>query len=315
MKKIVLIGGEGFLGKNLQNTFLRRCTNKWSENYVVYSISRRNGYDLLEKNEIKKLLIKVKPDYIVNCAASVGSLEYVNQHPADIITNNILLGISLWEILKDVNYKGVVINPISNCTYPGSADVQKEDEWWNGMVHPSIISYGSAKKTIFMINKCYEKQYGIKTINLIMPNSYGEFDYDDENKVHALNGIIIRMLKMVKEGKKDFVVWGSGTPYREWGYMPDTARLIKEIIDNDITDLPNPINVARNFAYSINEIANIIKSYIDDDIVISNDLTKMDGDPMKILDAELFKKHFPKFKFTDLSNGIKNTINHYKPRI
>jgi GDP-L-fucose synthase len=306
MKKIVLIGGFGFLGKNLQN-FLK--------DYEVHSISRRNGYDLMEKNKIKEFLIQTKPDYIVNCSAYVGSLEYVNAHVADVISYNILLGINLWDILKEVGYEGIVINPISNCTYPGKADIQKEDEWWDGMVHPSIISYGTAKKTIYMINRCYEKQYGIKTINIIMPNSYGEYDYDDENKVHALNGIIIRMLKMLKTNDDKFTVWGSGKPIREWGYMPDTAKFIKYIIDNNIKELPNPINIGRGEGHTINKITEIIKSEIGGDINIINDLTKIDGDPIKILDGTLFKKHFPDFEFTDIREGIKNTINYYKNRI
>jgi GDP-L-fucose synthase len=306
MKKIVLIGGFGFLGKNLQNVL---------KDYEVHTISRRNGYDLMEKNKIKDFLVKTNPDYVINCSAYVGSLEYVNAHTADVISYNIMLGINLWDILKDIEYKGIVINPISNCTYPGKADTQKEDEWWDGMVHPSIISYGTAKKTIYMINKCYEKQYGIKTINIIMPNSYGEYDYDDENKVHALNGIIIRMLKMVKTNNNEFTVWGSGTPIREWGYMPDTANFIKYIIDNEIKELPNPINMGRGEGHTINEIAEIIKSEINENIQIVNDLSKIDGDPIKILDGTLFKEHFPNFKFTDIREGIKNTINYYKNRV
>jgi|LakMenEpi03Aug12_release.lakeMendotaPanAssembly.Ray.scaffolds.fasta_scaffold101367_5 GDP-L-fucose synthase len=307
MKKIVIIGGFGFLGRNLQN--------EMKDSYEIYPISRQNGYDLLEKNKIKEFLIETNPDYIINCAAYVGSLDYVNRHAADVISTNLLLGINFWEILKDINYKGIVINPISNCTYPGKANIQKESEWWDGMVHPSIISYGSAKKTIFMLNKCYEKQYNIKTINIIIPNSYGEFDYDDENRVHALNGIVIRMLKMLKSSKKDFLVWGSGTPIREWGYMPDTSRFIKHIIDNNLIDLPNPINIGTGQGFTINEISEIIKNYLSKDIVISNDLSKIDGDPIKILDNELFNSIFPKFKFTSIEEGIKNTINYYKDRV
>lgn len=309
MKKIVLIGGEGFLGKNIQKTF------DGDSKYKIYSLSRRNGYDLIEKTKIKNFLNDVKPEYVINCAAYVGSLDYVNKHAADIISYNLLLGINLWDILKEIDYKGIVVNPISNCTYPGSANIQKEDEWWDGMVHPSIISYGSAKKTIFMINKCYEQQYGIKTINIIMPNSYGEFDYDDENKVHALNGIIIRMLKMLKSNERKFVVWGSGTPIREWGYMPDTARFIKHIIDENVTDIPNPINLANGIGYSINDITKMIINEINEEIIISNDITKIDGDPIKILDSSIFIKNFPKFQFTSISDGIRNTLQYYRKRL
>jgi GDP-L-fucose synthase len=166
-----------------------------------------------------------------------------------------------------------------------------------------------------MLNKCYEQQYNIKTINIILPNQYGELDYDDVNRVHALNGIVIRMLKTIKEGKKEFTVWGTGTPIREWGYMPDTARFIKFLIDEEITNLPNPINVGTGKGYTMNEIGHMIKETLNHDIKIENDISKLDGDPKKLLDVSIFKQTFPNFEFTDLKDGIKNTINYYKDRV
>ena len=308
MKKIVVLGGFGFLGKNIQKQFE-------NSDYEMFNISRRNGYDLLEKNNIKNFLSEKQPDYIINCVAYTGALEYVNKHSADIITSNLLMGINLWEILKEINYKGIVINPISNCTYPGSADIQKESEWFDGNVHPSIISYGTAKKTLFMLNKCYEQQYGIKTFNLILSNQYGENDYDEVNRVHALNGIVIRMLTVMKEGGKEFKIWGSGTPIREWGYMPDSAKFIKFIIDKNIESLPNPINVGTGVGYNMNEIGSIIKDLLEYDFEITNDVTKLDGDPKKIMDVSLFKSLFPDFEFTNMEQAIKNTINYYRNRI
>lgn len=306
MKKIVLIGGFGFLGKNLQKAFNNRSR------FQVHSLSRRNGYDLLEKNAVKKALLEIEPDYIFNCAAHVGSLDYVSRLAADVISENMLLGINLWEILKDIHYQGIVINPISNCTYPGNASIQQESEWWDGMVHPSIISYGSAKKAIYMLNRCYEQQYGIKTLNLIMPNAYGEDDYLEVSRVHALNGIIIRMLQMQKEGKKQFDIWGTGTPIREWGYMPDIARIMYTIVDSDLTNLPNPLNLGQEKGYSINEVATVVKSLVDDTIQTNNDTSKQDGDPVKVLGGSEFRKYFPTFEFTPLEVGVQNTINYYK---
>lgn len=145
-----------------------------------------------------------------------------------------------------------------------------------------------------------------------MPNSYGEHDYNDENRVHALNGIIIRMLKLLKTEDRKFVVWGSGKPIREWGYMPDIARFFKHIIDENIDELPNPINIGQGVGHSINEIVNLIKEKIDPEIEIINDVNKIDGDPVKILDGSKFREQFPNFEFTDIETGVENTINYYK---
>jgi GDP-L-fucose synthase len=123
------------------------------------------------------------------------------------------------------------------------------------------------------------------------------------------------MLKSINEGNDKFTVWGTGTPIREWGYMPDTARFIKYLIDNEIHDIPNPINVGTGIGYTLNEIGYLIKDALNSNIEIINDTTKLDGDPIKKLNVELFKKTFHNFNFTDLKTGIINTINYYKDRI
>jgi GDP-L-fucose synthase len=145
-----------------------------------------------------------------------------------------------------------------------------------------------------------------------MANSYGPLDYLDENRTHALNGLIMRMIKAQKNNDTEFVVWGSGTPIREWLYMEDAALIIKEIIDNEIFDLPNPINIGQEYGVSINDSVDTIKKILNYDVTIKHDLTKQDGAPIKILGKKLFNKYFPNFKFTSYEMGINSAINYYK---
>ena len=187
--------------------------------------------------------------------------------------------------------------------------------WWDGIVHNSVESYGNPKKLGYILSECYRKQYGINTLNLILPNAYGPFDYLDEQRTHAMNGIIMRMIKSVKAGDIDFSVWGTGTPIREWIYMEDAARIIKIIIDNHLINLPNPLNIAQQSGVSINESVMYIKKTLNTEINIINDTTKQDGAPVKILGDKLFRFHFPDFKFTTYEEGIKNTINYYKEKL
>jgi GDP-L-fucose synthase len=183
------------------------------------------------------------------------------------------------------------------------------------VIHTSVESYGNPKKMGYIISECYRKQYGIKTINLIMSNSYGPLDYLDENRTHALNGLIMRMIKAQKNNDNEFIVWGSGTPIREWLYMEDAALIIKEIIDKELLDLPNPINIGQECGVSINESVETIKKLLNCDITIKNDLTKQDGAPIKVLGKTLFREYFPNFNFTSYEEGITNTINYYKKLI
>jgi GDP-L-fucose synthase len=138
----------------------------------------------------------------------------------------------------------------------------------------------------------------------------------EEQRTHAMNGIIMRMLKSKKSKDKSFQVWGSGTPVREWVYMPDVARFIKNIIDEKkLEDIPNPLNLGQQYGISIINTVKEIKDLLDYDVEIECDLSKPDGAPIKVLGDSEFREHFKDFKFTEYREGIINTINYYKSLI
>lgn len=308
MKKILILGGFGFLGKNLNNVFN-------DTKYEIFNESRRSGCDILDIDNLIDVIKRINPDYIINAAAHVGSINYVTNYAADVCHDNTMMYINIFKAIKEVNPNIILINPISNCSYPGIIDIQNEENWWDGTIHQSVESYGNPKKMGYILSECYRKQYGIKTINLIMSNSYGPLDYLDENRTHALNGLIMRMIKSQNNNDKDFIVWGSGTPIREWLYMEDAALIIKEIIDKELFDLPNPINIGQEYGVSINESVDTIKNILNYNVNIKHDLTKQDGAPIKVLGKTLFREYFPNFKFTQYQEGITNTINYYKKLI
>jgi GDP-L-fucose synthase len=192
MKKILILGGFGFLGKNLSKIFLN------DDKYQIFLESRRTGCDVLNLTQLKEKIKTINPDIIINAAANVGSIHYVNTYSADVCHDNTLMYINIFKAINETNPHILIINPISNCSYPGIIDIQHEEKWWDGIIHHSIESYGNPKKIGFILSECYKKQYGIKTINLIIPNAYGPLDYTDENKTHALNGLILRMIQSQK---------------------------------------------------------------------------------------------------------------------
>lgn len=308
MKKILVLGGHGFMGKNIKEVFK-------NSDYEIHYVSRRDGVDVSDFTSMTNILKKINPNIIIHAAAHVGSIDYVSKNAADVIFDNTQMYLTLYKSVVNFNKNIIIINPISNCSYPGIIDIQNEENWWDGQIHESIESYGSPKKTGYIISKCYEKQYGLKTLNLIIPNAYGPNDYLDEKRTHAMNGIIMRMLKSKKNGDKEFLVWGSGTPIREWIYMRDVAKVIKKIIDEKMFNLPNPINIGQEYGVSINETVNMVKELLNYDVTIIHDLNKQDGAPVKILGNKLFTKHFNSFIFTGYNEGIKETINYYSSQI
>jgi len=310
MKKILILGGNGFMGKNLNKVFT-------GEKYIVFNESRKTGCDLTKLSSINNTLKKINPNIIINASAHVGGVGYVSKYAATVCSENVEMYINLFKAIKEHNKDILLINPLANCSYPGDTlDVLKEEDWWKGAIHPSVESYGSSKKTGFILSECYKKQYNIKTINLLVPNAYGPFDSSDENKTHALNGIIIRLLKTIKENKKEFTIWGTGNPIREWIYMEDVAKIIKSIIEDEKiisgeVEIPNPLNLGQEFGFSIKESVDMVQNILGTDFLINNDLSKTEGAPKKIMCNKLFKKYFPNFLFTKPEEGIKNTIKHY----
>lgn len=309
MAKILVLGGHGFMGKNLQAIF------SGSAHEVLYE-SRRTGCDMFNLEGLVNKIRSITPDVIINAAANVGSMEYVAKFAADVVHDNSVMYINLYKAVSEVNKQIVIINAISNCSYPGIINIQEEENWWLGKVHPSVEAYGIPKKLGFIISECYKKQHGINTVNLIIPNAYGPEDYCDENRTHAMNGIIMRMIRAQKNEDKTFTVWGSGSPVREWIYMSDVARIIREIVDNKMfTLLPNPINLGQEHGVSIIETVETIKAFLNYDVEIVKDLTKQDGAPIKVLGNKLFKEYFPDFKFTTYEQGIQKTIEYYTKQL
>ena len=304
-KNILVLGGHGFLGKNLNNVFQ-------GSSFEIHNESRRTDCDILDLSILKAKISALKPYCIINSAAHVGSIAYVTKNAADVCHDNTQMYLNIFKAIHEAHPEAILINPISNCSYPGIIDVQHEELWWQGAVHESVESYGNPKKLGFILSECYRKQFGIRTVNLIMSNAYGPLDYADTERTHAMNGIIIRMIRAIRSGDKEFVVWGSGTPVREWIFMEDAARIIREVLEKEMFDLPSPVNIGQEHGVSINESVAFIRELLGSNIQIVNDTTKQDGAPIKVLGKKKFRQHFPDFHFTGYREGISATINYYQ---
>lgn len=307
IKNIVILGGTGFIGAKIYK--------KLQKKYLVKNISYSKGTDLRKENSILKYLKKNKTDLIINCAAHVGGLNYIKNKKADVAIDNLKIYINLYLNLKKLKNKPKIINLISNCVYPGNHKLQKEDEIFNGEIHESVDPFGLPKLVLMKISKFYFEQYNIKSLNLILPNAYGPGDHLDTERSHALNGIIVRMIKNQKERNLDFEIWGSGKPKREWIFADDVAKLILEVIDKNFKYNYENLNVAQNKSYSVNSIAKKVKETLKYKGKLHNNKKFSDGAFLKQLDNKCFKKKFRNFKFTNFKKGIVQTVNYYKKHI
>ena len=304
-KKIVLLGGTGFVGRNVADVL--------NENKVPFVIaSRRTGVDLRDPFSCEQFLKKEMPDIVINCAAHVGSLNYVTEQASTVIVDNTRMILSMYEAIQKVCPKALVINPIANCAYPANADIYSEDHFWDGPMHHSVMSFGETRRFLLSVGKSFEMQYGIKSIYLLVPNMYGPYESTDPNKAHALNALVSKFVKAQKE-KSDVEIWGTGVAIREWLYAKDFGRIVFQIIQNPtMYSLSDPTNIAQNHGLSVKELVTIIHGNFNNfKGEVKWNTAMPDGASKKVMDDKRFRKIFPDFKFSDFKEGIKNTIKYY----
>jgi GDP-L-fucose synthase len=304
MKKIVVLGGKGFLGGHVMKQLAEK-------GHDAVALSRRSGCDILDLRRLLQRIRAEEPDVVINCAAHVGGVHYGIKYAGDMLYENVLLIAHVYRGVQLGWPQARIINPISNCTYPGSAENHYEPEWEDGPVHDSVLAYAAARRMVYAFAESFRKQYGTKSVNWLVANAYGPGDYTDPNKVHALNGIIIRLIQAQQENQRRFEIWGSGKPVREWVYIEDVARMLVHSVDH-VDEQYKPINLAQSKAYSIAEIAIIAAKALDYNVEFVFNTDYPDGAPTKILDSRIFRDRHPEFRFTPLEQGIRNTISYYR---
>ncbi len=317
--KVIVLGGSGFVGRNVVEVLQELSID------VVSFSPTSNNFNLLHLNTTHEhdKLIK-EADYIINCAADVGSLNYVTDKAAEIIDTNSKMILNLYYVLARLEAKAKVINPIANCGFPGWLSLYREEDFWDGEVHDSVLSYGTTRRLLLSVAKCYEMEYGIQSINYFVPNMYGEYDSTDPNKAHALNALISKVIK-AKNEKNDITIWGTGKPIREWLYAKDFARIMWETMIDDYSfeqseckayikwpDFSRDINIGQKYGLSITELLVNIYDKVEFTGETKYDTTKQDGAMEKVMSDVHFKNRFPHFTFTPLSTGIENTVYYYK---
>ncbi len=301
--KILLLGATGFLGT--------RITKRLDKEGIAYTpVSLSLGTDLRDLSQFRTLFEKEQFEIIFNCAAFVGGIQFVSKRAGEVYYNNSLINTYLFELAKEFKIKRI-INPISNCSYPRDLfENFKESEWWNGELEESVLTYGFIRKASYVQSWAYHRQYGLETINLLIPNMYGPDDHFQEVRSHAMGAQIMKITEAHVNKQPKVIVWGSGKPIREWLYVDDCVNAMLRAIDIPFTN--EPINVGVGRGISVWEMVTAIKKAVGYEGELELDTTKPDGAPYKVMDATKFKKAFSYFKFTPLEEGIPKTVDYYK---
>ena len=304
--KVIIFGSNGLVGSSIS----RILENSAKVDQIIKS--NRSELDLFKKDDVEEFIKDYQPNVIINAAAKVGGIYANDTKRTEFILENLKINMNVLESCLELP-EIKIINLGSSCIYPLNAkNPISESEFMNGKLEPTNSPYAMAKLSAIEIGRSMSKQYGHKVLNLMPTNLYGPNDYFSDLDSHVIPALIHRMYKTIMSGEDKFTVWGSGAPLREFLYVDDLSNFINFIIDKDIEkDL---INVGSGQEISIKNLALLIQELMDYQGDVIFDSSKPDGNPRKLLDSSLMNELGWK-DFTDLRNGLKNTINWYKSNL
>ncbi len=243
MNKIVVTGGSGLVGKHLQEILPN----------ATYLSSK--DCDLTDIKMVRWMISSYEPDVVIHLAAKVGGIQDNIKYPADYFDDNVLMNTNILKVCKEYDVKRFV-GILSTCIYPNVVETypMSEEDLFIGPPPPTNFSYAFAKRCLAVQIDSYNKQFGTKYNYLIPCNLYGDYDnLHDESKMH----FITALLNKIKNAKGNQLnLLGTGKPLRQFMYAGDLAKIIKEVIDKDITE---NFNVAPDFFYRIIKIWCYIK--------------------------------------------------------
>ena len=266
MRKILLIGYSGFLGKNV--------FDKINSDNDVHVIKGKADCDVSNIHELRDYVVNLDFDYVINCAAFVGGIAYGYKYPAEMLSVNLKIANNIYEIAKENSVK-LLINPIPNCVYPGHLNTYKEENLWDGPPHESVFNYALSKRMYIALGSSYYTQYNLSSSSVIMSNMYGPHDHFEENRSHAMGALIDKIYSAKINNKKTVDIWGTGKQIREWLYVKDGANALIKCLN--LSSGNYLFNIGESKGISILDLANLIKDTVGWDGEFNFDTTKPEG--------------------------------------
>lgn len=285
--KIYIAGHTGLAG----SAILRALVRRGYENIVVKTHSE---LELTDQRAVREFFSKERPEAVIIAAAKVGGIIANMKYPGDFIYVNLAIALN---VIHEAWRHGVerLIFLGSSCIYPrNSPQPMREEYWMTGQLEPTNRAYAIAKIAGIEMCWAYNRQYGTKYIALLPTNLYGVGDnYHPENS-HVIPGLIRRFHEAKIQGKKEVVIWGTGTPRREFLFSDDLGEacafcleasdeVLESIVNND--KLPPILNVGSGEEVTIAELAEMIAEVVGFQGRLVFDSSKPDGMPRKLLDS------------------------------
>jgi GDP-L-fucose synthase len=296
--KTLVTGGAGFLGTQLVERLERA-------GHDVF-VARRRDHDLTRYDDTERLFSVAQPELVFHLAAEVGGIGANRKNPGRYWYANLMMGAHVLEVSRLSGVSKLVVAG-TVCAYPKFTPVPfSEDDLWNGYPEETNAPYGVAKKSVLVGAQAYREQYGTNAIFLLPANLYGPRDNFDLQSSHVIPALIHKMVGATDE----VVLWGDGSPTREFLYVDDCAEGL--VLAAERYDDPAPVNLGTGVETSIRELAETIADVTGFTGELVWDTTMPNGQPRRQLDAGRAEQLFGFRARTALREGLEKTVAWYR---
>lgn len=284
--KIYVAGHRGLVGSAL----VRQLELRGYRNLLLRTHAE---LDLLDQPVVQSFFDTEKPEYVILAAAKVGGIHANNTYPAEFIHDNLVIQSN---VIHSAWKNGVtrMLFLGSSCIYPKDCpQPMKEEYLLTGLLEPTNRPYALAKISGIEMCHAYNRQYGTKFMAVMPTNLYGPNDNYDLNNSHVLPALIRKMHEAKQRGDKEVVVWGTGTPKREFLYSDDMADACIYLLEQSEEKLqplfndeqPPLVNVGCGEDLTIRELAELVKGEVGFVGNLTFDTSKPDGTMRKLMDV------------------------------
>lgn len=304
--RVLVTGGSGLVGRAIQQVLSQEGGFKAKEWRFLSS------KDANLKNNAETLLVfkEFCPTHVIHLAAMVGGLFQNMKNNLDFWRSNILINDNVLQAAHEVGAVKVV-SCLSTCIFPDKTTYPIDETMiHNGPPHESNLGYSYAKRMIDVQNKVYFRQYGHCYTAVIPTNVFGPHDNFNIEAGHVLPGLIHKAYVAKKEGNP-LVIWGSGSPRRQFIYSLDLARLILWVLREYEEIDPIILTVGEEEEVSIKEAAEVVVEAMDFRGEVLFDTDKSDGQFRKTASDAKLRRYLPDFTFTPFKQAVKDTCDWF----
>lgn len=274
------------------------------------TVPRSATCDLRDRAAIQRLYAETRANLVIHLAAVVGGIGANRANPGRFFYDNAIMGI---ETLEQARVAGVAkyVSIGTICAYPKHTPIPfHEDNLWIGYPEETNAPYGLAKKMALVQGQAYREQYGFNAVHLLPVNLYGPGDNFDPESSHVIPALIRRMMEAQRAGAPEVVLWGDGSPTREFLYVDDAAEGI--VLAAERYDGSDPVNLGSGTEIAIRDLAIEIAAAVGFQGRVLWDATKPNGQPRRSLDTSRAAERFGFRAETRFSDGLRATVDWYR---